>query len=166
MSADCYLGLENCSDRVFQQYPPIAAIHGRNQTRPAISQSGSKVSNLIGAVPHQNFPGDHSQKLRQHHTRVSVPCPGAKENPGQGGDAGTQSGRPPTEGACRPPSYPKQQCCSRLSGHVRRVFLTQPELLSPSIARRWIIRRRSWIDGRRLQVVQLLLVQLPGDVTA
>jgi len=52
------------------------------------------------------------------------------------------------------------------SGHVRRVFLTQSKLLSPSIARRWIIRRRSWIDGRRLQVVQLLLVQLPGDVTA
>ena len=29
----------------------------------------------------------------------------------------------------------------------------------------WIILRW-WIDGRRLQVVQLLLVQLPGDVTA
>src|SRR6516165_8645949 len=49
---------------------------------------------LIEAVPHQNFPGGHSQKLRQHHTRASVSCLGAKREPRHGGDAGAQSGRP------------------------------------------------------------------------
>jgi hypothetical protein len=40
-------------------------------------------------------------------------------------------------------------------------------VLRPSIARRrWIIWKRRWVDRRCLQAVQLLLVQLSGDVAA
>jgi len=53
----------------------------------------------------------------------------------------------------------------RSAGYV----LTRLELLRPSIARRrwiWIIWRWWWIDRRCLQAVQLLLVQLSGNVAA
>src|SRR5712671_4324793 len=50
-------------------------------------------------------------------------------------------------------------------GTLAGYFPTRPELLRPSIARRrWIIWRRWWIDRRCLQAVQLLSVQLSGDV--
>ena len=173
---------------------PIVAIHGLTKRRPAISRSGS---NLIEAVPHRNFPGGHSQKLRQHHKLASVRCPDAKENPGRGRCRGSERATAhrwarlelqeqsasvsPATSLSRDDGEAKRGprrflgrhgllshygLTPAFSGHVSRVFLTQPEPLSHSIARRWIIRRRSWIDGRRLQVVQLLLVQLPGDVTA
>ena len=52
-------------------------------------------------------------------------------------------------------------------GTLAGYFLTRPELLRPSIARRrWIIWRRWWIDRRCLRAVQLLSVQLSGDVAA
>src|SRR6267142_5952402 len=52
-------------------------------------------------------------------------------------------------------------------GTLAGYFLTRPELLRPSISRRrWIIWRRWWIDRRCLQAVQLLSVQLSGDVAA
>jgi hypothetical protein len=57
-----------------------------------------------------------------------------------------------------PPPFP---------GTLAGCFLTRPELLRPSIARRrWIIWRWWWIDRRCLQAVQLLSVQLSGDVAA
>ena len=40
---------------------PIAAIHGRNQTSPWDQTERLEGLFLIGAVPHQNFPGSHSQ---------------------------------------------------------------------------------------------------------
>jgi hypothetical protein len=50
---------------------------------------------------------------------------------------------------------------------MRAAFDGVPELLRPSIARRrWIRWRRWWIDRRCLQAVQLLSVQLSGDVAA
>jgi len=53
-------------------------------------------------------------------------------------------------------------------GTLTRCFLTWPELLRPSIARRriWIIWRWWWVDRRCLQAGQLLLVQLSGDIAA
>ena len=53
-------------------------------------------------------------------------------------------------------------------GTLAGCFLTRPKLLRPSIARRriWIIWRWWWIDRRCLQAVQLLSVQLSGDVAA
>ena len=66
---------------------PLLPFMGGTKRRPAISRSGS---NLIAAVPHQNFPCGQSQKLRQPHKRASIQCPDAKENPGNGGDAGAQ----------------------------------------------------------------------------
>jgi hypothetical protein len=62
---------------------------GGTKRRPGISWSGS---NLIGAVPHQNFPGGHSQKLCRHHKLALVPCPDAKENPGMGEIPGLRAG--------------------------------------------------------------------------
>ena len=72
---------------------PMAAFHpllpftGGTKRRPGIRWSGST---LIEAVPHQNFPGGHSRKLSRHHKRASIRCPDAKENPGDGEDAGAQ----------------------------------------------------------------------------
>jgi hypothetical protein len=68
---------------------PLLPFMGGTKHRPAISRSGS---NLIEALPHQNFPGGHSQKLRQHHKRASVPCPDTKENPGEGRRRGSGAG--------------------------------------------------------------------------
>ena len=53
-------------------------------------------------------------------------------------------------------------------GTLAECFLTRPELLRSSIARRriWIIWRWWWIDRRCLQAGQLLLVQLSGDIAA
>src|SRR6516164_8281189 len=69
---------------------PLLPFTGETKLRPGIRRSGS---NLIEAIPYQNFPGGHSQKLRQHHTRASVPCRTTKSEPRRGGGVGAQTGR-------------------------------------------------------------------------
>jgi hypothetical protein len=63
------------------------------------------------------------------------------------------------------PPVPPREAARRFSvpGFGRAIFrftYTRPELLRPSVA------QRRWIDRRRLQAVQLLSVQLSGDVAS